>query len=52
MYVHILLKISCFKLQIKSRMASTGRPVEEFSMAFVTAPNEDVAQTIGGGLVS
>jgi len=36
------------------RMASTStaRPAEEFSMAFVTAPNHDTAKSIAGGLVS
>lgn len=29
-----------------------SKPVEPFSMAFVTAPNTDVAKTIAGGLVT
>merc|ERR1719384_2335453 len=29
-----------------------GRAVEPYSMAFVTAPNADVAKNIAGGLVS
>ena len=33
------------------RMASSSRPKEEFSMAFVTAPNADKAKEIAGGLV-
>ena len=31
---------------------TTHRPVEEFSMAFVTAPTSDKAKEIAGGLVS
>merc|ERR1712098_274724 len=31
---------------------SSGRSLEEFSMAFVTAPNADKAKEIAGGLVS
>eukprot|EP00088_Acartia_fossae_P013595 TRINITY_DN1716_c0_g1_i11.p1 TRINITY_DN1716_c0_g1~~TRINITY_DN1716_c0_g1_i11.p1 ORF type:complete len:138 (-),score=11.13 TRINITY_DN1716_c0_g1_i11:247-660(-) len=35
------------------RMASsTARPQEQFSMAFVTAPNAEEAKKIAGGLVS
>eukprot|EP00088_Acartia_fossae_P025658 TRINITY_DN26461_c0_g1_i1.p1 TRINITY_DN26461_c0_g1~~TRINITY_DN26461_c0_g1_i1.p1 ORF type:complete len:136 (+),score=34.94 TRINITY_DN26461_c0_g1_i1:35-442(+) len=34
------------------RMASSSRPSEEFSMAFVTAPNQEKAKEIAGGLVS
>ena len=30
---------------------ASGRAVEEFSMAFVTAPNHDKAKEIAGGLV-
>ena len=33
-------------------MASSSRALEEFSMAFVTAPNGDVAKQIAGGIVS
>ena len=32
-------------------MASTSRPTEEFSMAFVTAPNHEKAKEIASGLV-
>ena len=32
-------------------MASSSRPKEEFSMAFVTAPNADKAKEIAAGLV-
>lgn len=31
---------------------ASGRTLEEFSMAFVTAPNSDKAKEIAGGLVS
>ena len=32
--------------------SSSGRPLEEFSMAFVTAPNSEKAKEIAGGIVS
>ena len=32
--------------------SSSGRPLEEFSMAFVTAPNSEKAKEIAGGLVT
>lgn len=35
-----------------SRQFSMARPLEDFSMAFVTAPNTDKAKEIAGGLVS
>ncbi|XP_023335834.1 protein CutA homolog [Eurytemora carolleeae] len=33
-------------------MSSTGRPMEEFSMAFVTAPTADKAKELASGIVS
>ena len=39
------------RLSSVSTMAS-GRTAEEFSMAFVTAPNSDKAKEIAGGIVS
>ena len=35
-----------------SRQLSMARPQEEYSMAFVTAPNSDKAKEIAGGIVS
>lgn len=35
-----------------ARQFSMARPLEDFSMAFVTAPNTDKAKEIAGGLVS
>jgi len=35
-----------------SRMASSARSMEEFSMAFVTAPNQEKAKELASGLVS
>jgi len=31
--------------------SSTGRPLEEFSMAFVTAPSQEKAQELAQGIV-
>lgn len=32
-------------------MSSAGRPMEEFSMAFVTAPSADKAKELASGIV-
>merc|ERR1719187_818868 len=49
-----LVKQACKLLPggLSYRAMATNRPLEEFSMAFVTAPNADKAKEIAGGLVS
>ena len=49
-----LLQRVCHLIPSVTRVAgmATNRATEEFSMAFVTAPNSDKAKEIAGGLVT
>ena len=46
-----LLQLVPAQLSRAAGMASSSRSLEEFSMAFVTAPNSEKAKEIAGGLV-
>lgn len=47
-----LLAPHIFKVLPLLRLSTMARPAETFSMAFVTAPNDETAKSLASGLVS
>jgi len=50
--VCLLMPLASKVLPLARQLSSMARPVETFSMAFVTAPNHETAKSLASGLVS
>jgi len=50
--VCLLMPLASKVLPLARQLSSMARPVETFSMAFVTAPNHEIAKSLASGLVS
>jgi len=48
----LLMPLASKVLPLARQLSSMARPVETFSMAFVTAPNHEIAKSLASGLVS
>jgi len=50
--VCLLMPLASKVLPLARQLSNMARPVETFSMAFVTAPNHEIAKSLASGLVS